>query len=131
MSLCSWMAINQNNCVNYWYWITLNLINGHPSTIFCKRCVICILFFSIAAEKITNVRSNTTPLRSLSISPIDADSSPLEPLSPLKEIQAPSRCKTLGKKGAVKPPFSITPVSTSSRGCKKNRPTAQVNRKQP
>ncbi|XP_039507811.1 synaptonemal complex protein 2-like [Pimephales promelas] len=79
-----------------------------------------------SAEKITNVRSNTTPLRSLSISPIDADSSPLEPLSPLKEIQAPSRCKTLGKKGAVKPPFSITPVSTSSRGCKKNRPTAQV-----
>ncbi|XP_077070162.1 synaptonemal complex protein 2 isoform X2 [Siphateles boraxobius] len=78
-----------------------------------------------SAEKITNLRSKTTPLRSLSISPIEAESSPLEPLSPLKEIQDPSRCKTLGEKGAVKPPFSITPVSSTSRGCKKNPPAAQ------
>ncbi|XP_067226595.1 synaptonemal complex protein 2-like [Chanodichthys erythropterus] len=79
-------------------------------------------------EKLTtNLRSNTTPLRSLSISPIEADSSPLEPLHPLKEIQASSLCKTSGNKGAVKPPsLSITPVSKTSRSCKQNPAAAQV-----
>ncbi|XP_048034705.1 synaptonemal complex protein 2-like isoform X2 [Megalobrama amblycephala] len=79
-------------------------------------------------EKLTtNLRSNTTPLRSLSISPIEADSPPLEPLHPLKEIQASSLCKTSGNKGAVKPPsLSITPVSKTSRSCKQNPAAAQV-----
>ncbi|XP_051735390.1 synaptonemal complex protein 2-like isoform X2 [Ctenopharyngodon idella] len=79
-------------------------------------------------EKLTtNLRSNTTPFRSLSISPIEADSPPLEPLSPLKKIQASSLCKTSGNKGAVKPPsLSITPVSTTFRSCKLNPTAAQI-----
>ncbi|XP_073679736.1 uncharacterized protein sycp2 [Garra rufa] len=79
-------------------------------------------------EKLTiNMRSNATPLRSLSISPIEADSPPLQPLSSLKEIQASSLRKTPGNKAAVKPlSDSITPLSTSSRGSEQNPPAAQV-----
>lgn len=75
----------------------------------------------------TNLRSNTTPLRSLSISPIEADSPPLEPLIPLKAIQTSSLCKTPRSKSAVIPsPLSITPVSKTSRGSKKSLPAVQV-----
>ncbi|XP_043081443.1 synaptonemal complex protein 2-like [Puntigrus tetrazona] len=78
-----------------------------------------------SGEKLkTNVRSGATPLRSLSISPIEADSSPLQPLSSLK---ASSLCKTPGNKAAVKQPSrTITPVSTTSRGSKRIPPAAQV-----
>ncbi|XP_016088617.1 synaptonemal complex protein 2-like [Sinocyclocheilus grahami] len=73
---------------------------------------------------ITNLRSNATPLRSLSISPIEANSSPLQPLGSLKAF---SLCKTPRNKAAVKPPsHTITPVSTTSRGSKQIPPAAQV-----
>ncbi|XP_026055194.1 synaptonemal complex protein 2 isoform X1 [Carassius auratus] len=78
-----------------------------------------------SGEKLTtNLRANATPLRSLSISPIEADSSPLQPLGSLKAF---SLCKTSGNKAAVKPPsHTITPVSTASRGSKRIAPAAQV-----
>ncbi|XP_058619989.1 synaptonemal complex protein 2-like isoform X2 [Onychostoma macrolepis] len=78
-----------------------------------------------SGEKLmTNLRSNATPLRSLSISPIEADSSPLQPLGSLK---ASSLCKTPGNRAAVKLPYhTITPVSTTSRGSKQIPPAAQV-----
>ncbi|KTG32330.1 hypothetical protein cypCar_00004932 [Cyprinus carpio] len=78
-----------------------------------------------SGEKLTtNLRSNATPLRSLSISPIEADSSPLQPLGSLKAF---SLCKTPGNKAAVKlPSHTITPVSTTSRGSKRIPPAAQV-----
>uniref|UniRef100_A0A8C2JCY7 Synaptonemal complex protein 2 n=1 Tax=Cyprinus carpio TaxID=7962 RepID=A0A8C2JCY7_CYPCA len=81
-----------------------------------------------SGEKLTTyLRSSATPLRSLSISPIEADSPPLQPLTSLKEMQASSLCKTPGSKGALKlPAHSITPVSTTSRGSKRNPPAAQV-----
>ncbi|XP_016308690.1 uncharacterized protein LOC107663054 [Sinocyclocheilus anshuiensis] len=81
-----------------------------------------------SGEKLTtNLRSSATPLRSLSISPIEADSHPLQPLTSLKEMQALSLYKTPGNKGALKlPSHSITPVSTTSRGSKRNPPAAQV-----
>uniref|UniRef100_A0A8C1VGI0 Synaptonemal complex protein 2 n=1 Tax=Cyprinus carpio TaxID=7962 RepID=A0A8C1VGI0_CYPCA len=77
-----------------------------------------------SGEKLTtNLRSNATPLRSLSISPIEADSSPLQPLGSLKAF---SLCKTPGNKAAVKlPSHTITPVSTTS-GSKRIPPAAQV-----
>ncbi|KAL0158663.1 hypothetical protein M9458_046739, partial [Cirrhinus mrigala] len=80
-----------------------------------------------SGEKLTtNLRSNATPLRSLSISPIEVDSPPLQSLSSLKGIQTSSLCKTPGNKAAVKlPSHSITPVSTTSRGSKQNPPAAQ------
>ncbi|KAL1249718.1 hypothetical protein QQF64_020723 [Cirrhinus molitorella] len=78
-----------------------------------------------SGEKLaTNLRSNATPLSSLSISPIEVDSPPLQPL---REIQASSVCKPPGNKAAVNPAsHSIKPVSTTSRGCEQNPPAAQV-----
>ncbi|XP_056588545.1 synaptonemal complex protein 2-like isoform X2 [Triplophysa dalaica] len=79
-------------------------------------------------EKLTTkMRSNTTPLRSLSISPIEPDSPPPASLSPVRDVQA-SLCKTLGIKGAVKPPSvsTTTPVSTSTRGSKQKPPAPLV-----
>ncbi|XP_057219010.1 synaptonemal complex protein 2 isoform X2 [Triplophysa rosa] len=79
-------------------------------------------------EKLTTkMRSHTTPLRSLSISPIEPDSPPPASLSPVRDVQA-SLCKTLGIKGAVKPPSvsTTTPVSTSTRGWKQKPPAPQV-----
>ncbi len=101
---------------------------GIKNNILCNCCVNYILFFSVAGEKLTtNLRSNVTPLHSLSISPIEADSSPLQPLGFLKAF---SLCKTPGNKAAVKPPsHTLTPVSTASRGSKRIPPAAQVNRK--
>lgn len=88
------------------------------------------LFFSTADEKLTTkMRSHTTPLRSLSISPIEPDSPPPASLSPVRDVQA-SLCKTLGIKGAVKPPSvsTTTPVSTSTRGSKQKPPAPLVNK---
>ncbi|XP_050953364.1 synaptonemal complex protein 2 isoform X2 [Labeo rohita] len=81
-----------------------------------------------SGEKLTtNLRSSATPLRSLSISPIEADSPPLQSFSSLKEIQTSTLRKTPGNKAAVKPSsHSITPVSTTSRDSKQNPPAAQV-----
>ncbi|KAA0706854.1 Synaptonemal complex protein 2 [Triplophysa tibetana] len=81
-------------------------------------------------EKLTTkMRSHTTPLRSLSISPIEPDSPPPASLSPVRDVQA-SFCKTLGNKGAVKPPSvsTTTPVSTSTRGLKKKPPAPLVEK---
>lgn len=74
-------------------------------------------------EKLTTkMRSHTTPLRSLSISPIEPDSPPLAPLSPVRDIQA-SLCKTSGIKGVFV--TTTTPVSTYSRDSKRKPPAPQ------
>ncbi|XP_051946825.1 synaptonemal complex protein 2 [Xyrauchen texanus] len=78
-------------------------------------------------EKPTTHLLSHTPLRSLSISPIEPDSL-LEPLSPLKEIQASSFYKTAEVKDVVKPPslLTIKPVSTTSRDSRLKPTSPQV-----
>ncbi|XP_073669161.1 synaptonemal complex protein 2 [Paramisgurnus dabryanus] len=69
----------------------------------------------------TKIRSHTTPLRSLSISPIEPEPPKLEPLSSVREIKS-SLCKTPGIKPAVKPPFLST---TTTKYSKQKSPAAQ------
>nr|XP_055043933.1 synaptonemal complex protein 2 isoform X3 [Misgurnus anguillicaudatus] len=69
----------------------------------------------------TKIRSHTTPLRSLSISPIEPEPPKLEPLRPVRDIKTPS-CKTSGIKHAVKPPFLST---TTTKCARQKSPDAQ------
>ncbi|TRY94851.1 hypothetical protein DNTS_008536 [Danionella cerebrum] len=71
---------------------------------------------------LTKHRSNT-PLRSLSISPIEADSPPSDHFITLRTSQGSSPCKSPAR---TRPPLlSLRPQSRASGGSKKNPPVSQ------